>query len=313
MKNKLTLLKMGLVGLFLMAAVVANGQIIPTPSSTISSPTDLQVGTIEDGVGAIAPTDPPAVFFYRSDGTGTSITLQASLTDASATPLTFTSYVWYEVTTTDGVSDDVPTTPLSETTRNLVLENLQPGYHKYRVYGLIEDGTASCQSEEFQDIVFFVLRPLSPTASAATGAITEFCLDNPPATALELTANVAFDDPNYVGNYANPDVDAFDLTYRWYAIKDGETATQIDLPENVVTEDGGTHTLSISDYTALLEAGNYTFYVEVQYSNGIKDRVGRTHAIWSTQVLADGSTDAFELTVTPIPGRPTITIEGIND
>lgn len=320
MKTTKTLLRTGLVGLFLFAAFTGKTQIIPSPVTTVSSPSDLQVGTLEDGVAPITPTDPPAIFFYREASTeaptGTTITLRASLTDESAQPITFNSYVWYKMVTPDGTSEPLPTTPLSETGRDLKLENLQPGYHKYRVYGVVEDGEAICQSEEFQDIIFFVLRPLAPTASAETDAITEFCIDNPTNESLNLTTTVDFATPGYDGNYANPDVEAFDLSYRWYAVKDGET-TQIDL--FTTTANGATHTLTLDGandgYAALVTAGvgTYTFYVEVQYSNTIKDREEREHAIWNSQVTANGTTDPYQLTLTPTPGRPTITIEDITD
>lgn len=314
MKTRRPVLRAGLVGLFLIATIVAKAQLIPAPVSPVSTPVDLQVGTLDDGVGTPTPTDPPAVFFYRPVSTeaptGTTITLQASLMDANS--LAFTSYRWYEITTPDGSTEPLPTVVL-ETARDLTLTNLQPGYHKYRVFGLVEDGDATCESEEFQDIIFFVLRPLAPTASAATDAIKEFCIDNPTTESLNLTATVGFATPEYVGNYANPEADAFDLSYRWYAVKEGET-TQIDLLTTTTPVNGATHTLTLdgaSDgYAALIAAGigTYTFYVEVQYSDAIKDRDGREHAIWNSQVMANGTTEPYELTLTPTPGRPTITI-----
>ena len=69
--------------------------------------------------------------------------------------------------------------------------------------------------------------------------------------------------------------------------------------------------LSISDYTNLLAVGTYTFYVEVQYSNDIKDRGTREHALWTAQVTNGGT--PYQLVVTPVPGRPTITIVDITD
>lgn len=309
MKTTMTMLKAGLLGLFLAGSVAATAQVVaPVPSTPIEAPEDLDIGTLNDDETTVTPTIPPAVFFYRPEGTN--LTLRASLTDDSTDPITFTSYEWYEINTTDGVSEitDIQMT----TTRDLVLTNLQPGYHKYRVYGLVNDAGIICQSDEFQDIIFFVLRPLDPTATVETDAITEFCLNAPPAEALDLTATVDFGTPTYESSYANPAVNDFALSYRWYAVNNNDPGTQIELPTATPTATGATHTLSISEYTNLLQVGTYTFYVEVQYSDAIKDREDRAHALWTTQVTTSAGMP-YELVVTPAPGRPTITIVEVTD
>ncbi|TJZ54967.1 hypothetical protein FAZ15_16025 [Sphingobacterium olei] len=313
MKSQLKLWKTGLVALFLL--VLADGAyaqlVAPVPSSPVTNKTDLNLGTLDDGVLPI--TDQPNTILFYKENAGvseTGLTLRASLVDNSSVPLTFTSYIWYKLAY-DGVAE-TPVVVAGETTRDLVLGALEPGYYKYRVYGLVEDGTVTCQSDEFQDIVFFVLRPVDPTANPEIGSITQFCENVVPTTGLQLNASLVFDaNVAYQGGYPNADVDQFEMTYRWYAINIDAPGTQIELPGNVNTVSGASNSLTITDYSNLLVPGTYHFYVEVQYSEDIKERENRPHALWTAQV--GGSVTPYELVVTPKPGRPTITIEAVND
>ncbi|WP_270090323.1 hypothetical protein [Sphingobacterium sp. SYP-B4668] len=312
MESKLKLLKTGLLALFLCALSNSSwAQLVaPVPVAPIANKTGLGLGTLNDGVGTVTDQVNTVLFYKESAGVSeTGLTLQASLTDASA--LTFTSYKWYKMSY-DGTTE-TPTEVTGQTTRDLALTALQPGYYKYRVYGLVEDGTVLCQSEEFQDIVFFVLRPLAPTAGAASGSLPGFCIGDATPAPLVLDASVAFSAVPYQGgSYPNPAVGDFELTYRWYAVKKGDaSATQINLPTNTVTDDGAANTFTLSDYSALSDPATYHFYVEVQYSEAIKQRDNRPHALWTAQV--GGATTPYELIVSPKPGRPSITIEAVND
>lgn len=306
MKTTTTLLKMALVGLFLTLATTLFAQ-VPNPGTTIADFADLTVGTYDDGQPAVNPLA-AAVLFYNPATDGPSITLNASLQDAN--DLTFTSYIWQEIQ-----GDGTAITEVEEGNQ-ITLTGLAPGYHRYRVYGLVETDEVLCQSDEFQDIVFFVLPPLAPTASAQ-GVLDDFCIDDVPAGQLALTANVVIDDNEYGSStFPNPAVENFELAYRWYArftpfttTGDG-TPVDIELTPGVITPtDGATGTFT-TDYSALLGergAGTYIFSVEVQYSDAIKDPGTREYARWSSPV-----TD-FELVVRPVPGRPTITIQTVVD
>src|SRR5690606_33915771 len=91
--------------------------------------------------------------------------------------------------------------------------------------------------------------------------------------------------------------EAFAVTYRWFAVKDGDTDNPIDLETT-------TENYSVD----LDQAGSYTFYVEVKYVDSIKeDNDDRDYLTYTNQVE---NTDGTPLTivVTPIPGAPTITI-----
>lgn len=298
-------LKVSLVGLLLMIGTVSYAQLIaPVPKATIATSEDLNLGTLNnDATDVVATVN--TVLFYNPATNGPSITLRASLTDDSMPPLEFDSYLWYQITYNG--TEEIATLIAGETGRDLSLTALQPGYHKYRVYGLVDNDGEVCQSDEFQDIIFFVLRPLAPTATTGTGAITEYCANDVPTGSLALEADVAYGAPDFNSNgYANPNIDAFNLTYRWYAINSNDPGTQIALTDPATgTNTGAENNVSV-DYSSLTAPGTYTFYVEVQYSENIKPRDGREHAIWTAAV---GGGTPYQLTVSPIPGRPTITIE----
>lgn len=304
MKTTTTLLKMGLIGFVLAISNQVLAQTAPTTTTPITSVSDLDVGTINDDETTVTSV-PTAVLFYNPAGTG--ITLQASETDL-VTGLNYSSYLWHAINQDGTIAET-----LSEEGRQLVLSGLSPGYYRYRVYGYINDDGVICQSDEYQDLIFFVLRPLEVTASTGEGALPEFCLNDVPDTQLALETAVGFD--GSVGYNANsfdqPEVSDFALTYRWYAINSENPGTQIPLTDPAtVTNDGAANNITVP-YGTFTGVGTYTFHVEVQYSNAIKDRETREHALWTATV--GGETTPFELVVTPVPGRPTITIETVVD
>lgn len=306
MKTTMTMLKAGLIGLFLMISSSIFAQTVPNPNLPIANAEDLNIGTADDGEPPVAHIA-DAVMFYNPATDGPSLTLVASVTDA-ITGLDFSSYIWHEIDGTGTVTEE-----LTEESGNLELSELQPGYHRYRVYGLVDDDGVTCQSDEFQDIILFVLRPLDITSSTPVDAILEFCLNDVPAESLALEADVIFDSLiEYYGNgFPNPAVGDFELTYRWYAINNENPEVEIPLTDPASSTDAGAVSNINVDYAEFTEAGTYTFHVEVQYSSAIKDSGTREHAVWTATV--GGGTDPYELIVTLAPGRPTITIENVQD
>lgn len=311
MKKTNSLLKIGLVGLLLTissAIIAQTGPAAPTPVTPITSATDLNIGRINDDETTVV-TDATAVFFYNPTNGGTEVNLQASATDDhTPEPNTFSYYAWYRVNeagTEQGSSlSNAQTLSLSGD------DLLQPGFHRFRVYGFVGDAAAEfCESEEFQDIILFVLNPLSPTASN-TDAITEFCIGDTGTFGLE--ADVTFSGTYENTTFPNPDVDEFDLTYTWFAVRDGDTDNAIQLTSAATTTDGATASATI-DFDELDNAGTYTFYVEVEYSSAIKDKELRLegHGFWRAYV-EDGAAN-YQVVVTPRPGRPTISFGTIVD
>lgn len=301
MKKSNFLLKISMLSLFLtIATLVAYAQTTPLPTTPVTVNADLKTGMLNDLGAAVLNAD--AVLFLNPTD-GTSFTLTASEMD-EAGENTFTDYAWYPVAA-DGTANT--TTSLSSV-RTLSRADMQPGYHRYRVFGFVNTPGIDCQSDEYQDFIVFILNPLSPTATE-TSAITEFCLGD--TGTISLTANVNFAGTYQNADFSNPDADDFHLTYNWYAVLDGNTAAPIALG-SASTINGATSSLTF-DYDDLDEAGTYTFYVEVEYSSAIKDKGSRgvNHGFWRADVQSGGS--AYELVVTPKPGRPTITIGTIVD
>lgn len=313
MKTTMTMFRTSLVALFLTLSANAFAQVVaPIPTTPIANPGNLEVGTLNDNTAPVTIMADAVLFYNYITGVGPNLTLAASLLDENG--LAFTDYVWIRVTN-DGGNEEFET--LSETENELSLENLAPGYHKYRIHGIVDnEDEVICQSDEFQDIILFVLRPLDLTATA-TDAIARFCANDIPDGNLDL--NVAVDFNSLIlyndNGYDNPAVGGFNLTYRWYAVETGndetEAANQISLATNENIS-GATNDISIpyGDLSFATTAGTYRFYVEVRYSDDIKNPGDRAHALWTGVV---GGDTPVELEITPIPGRPTITIEEIID
>src|SRR5690606_33319685 len=123
------------------------------------------------------------------------------------------------------------------------------------------------------DIILFVLRPLDIMSPAPVDAILEFCLNDVPAGSLALNAAVDFNSliEYYSNSFPNPAVGDFELTYRWYAVNNENPGVEIPLTDPAsITNDGAGNNITV-DYADFTEAGTYTFHVEVQYSNAIKD------------------------------------------
>lgn len=262
----------------------------PTFTSPISTPADLDVGTISSDATDVTIVD-QAVLFYNPTTNGPSITLNASTDDGAGN--TFSSYEWNTVS-----FDGTETLITGETTINLTATGLAPGYHKYRVYGLVDngDGTVTCQSSQYEDIILFVLPELEVTSAAAlNGNPAGYCVDDIPATPIQLSVdNITADYTGNANGYTNPAGSDFTVNYNWYANLDGGTANPIDL--------GDTATYDVT----LAEEGTYTFYVEVTYA--VKTDDGTREYVVFTDAVDDETGNPLEVVVTPIPGAPTITI-----
>lgn len=302
MKTSSNYFKTGLIGLLLtLATTLAFAQVTPSPNIPVAANADLKTGMLNDLGTAVLNAD--AVLFFNPSA-GTSFTLTASEMD-EAGENTFTDYAWYPVAA-GGTAD--MTTSLSAV-RTLERTNMQPGYHRFRVYGFVNTAGIDCQSEEYQDFIVFILNPLQPTATNV-GAITEYCLGD--TGTFELEANVALELPYENADFDNPTATELELTYHWFAVLDGDNANPIALTPTATPTAGGTST-AIFDFGELTAAGTYTFYVEVAYSSAIKDKGARPegHGFWRASVMNGAST--YEIEVTPRPGRPTITIGSITD
>lgn len=307
MKQTNSLLRIGLVGLFLTFTAAVFAQTAPATVTPINSASDLDVGTINDDQTTVT-ANVDAVLFYNPSGT--SITLNALETDL-VTGLDYDEYTWHSINQDGSIAATE-----AETGRQLTINGLAPGYYRYRVYGFINDAGIICQSDEYQDIIFFVLPDLTAAAAPAAGALPALCItDDTSGQSLILNGTVNYNAlvPFNSNSFVNPDVDDFALTYRWYAVNDEDPSVQIPLTTPATETNAGAASSITIDYDVLKAsgAGTYTFHVEVEYSSAIKARGGREHAIWTAQVM--NGTEAYKLQITPTPGRPTITIGSITD
>jgi len=285
-----------LLGIGLLTSFQSYAQTAPNPQASISTPTHLDVGTINSDATTVTVIN-DAVLFYNPATSGPSITLTASLDDGNGN--VFNSYQWYLVLQ-NGTENIVS----GQTTANLSLAQLAPGYHKYRVYGLVnnEGGTVICQSEEYQDLILFVLSPLDITTTVTLNDNPqEYCANNVFDTPTNLSVtNITADYSANTNGYSNPLGSNFEVSYNWYAVLEGGTANPINLETAV-----NNYNISITD------PGTYTFYVEVKYV--VKTDDGTRSYITYVGNIKDSTGDPFEITITAVPGAPTISIGNITN
>lgn len=321
MKTKMNFLKTSVMAIALMGTTPIFAQVIPgefptAPTGQITLPSDLNGGLVTfDGTDESFAALGGTVMFYRPttvNPIGSGVNLEASLDDGDGND--FSSYLWYKVSYTGG-SEDQGAVVHTSTTTTFSPTNLEPGYNKFRVRG--EVGTSvSCPSDEYQDVIVFVLPQLEVALSDVNGTLT-YCENDVPtgANVVQLSAGTVTAD--YTGNgndYPTPgetDADAdFALTYHWYAIPDSAPTTTIDL---------GTASTPIVDLTTLtvgspLQPDSYTFYVEVEYDAAIRnktrlDGTDRTYVTYGD--IGNATTTPVVITLTP--GTPEITVVGIDD
>ncbi|MEJ4088303.1 hypothetical protein [Galbibacter orientalis] len=294
MKTFNTILFTTLLGMGLLTSFQSYAQTAPNPQTPISTPTDLDVGTINSDATTVTVID-DAVLFYNPATSGPSVTLTASIDDGNGN--VFDSYQWYLV-----LEDGTENIVTGQTTANLPLTQLAPGYHKYRVYGLVanDGGTVTCQSEEYQDLILFVLSPLDITTTVTlNGNPQGYCANDVPSTPINLSvSNITADYSSNTNGYSNPSGNDFEVTYNWYAVLDGGAANPIDLGTTVNNYD-----VSITD------PGTYTFYVEVEYV--VKVDGGTRDYVTYVGEVEDGTGNPLEVTITPVPGAPSISVGGI--
>ena len=319
MKTKMNFLKTALMALALMGTTQLFAQVTPgefpnNPTLPITQPSDLNGGLVTfDGTDESFAALGGTVMFYRPttvDPIGSGVNLEASLDDGDGND--FSSYLWYKVSYTGG-SESEGTAITGATARDYSPTNLEPGYNKFRVRGEMEDAGSgfSCPSDEYQDVIVFVLPQLDMTLSDVNGTLT-YCENDVPTgmNAVELSAGTVTAD--YTGNgndYPTPgatDADAdFALTYHWYAIPDSDPTNPIDL---------GTASTATVDLTTLtagnpLQPDSYTFYVEVEYATSIRDKETRAYVTYGDA----GNATTTPVVITPTPGTPEITVLDVED
>lgn len=336
-------IKTGLVALFLSTTAAVFGQQTPPgpidplgPQNTTLTGTtargDLFDPTITNFDNEIANS----ILFFNPEQAN-QFTLRASAIEDHEDDrgLSFTHYAWRysadEGDTYSSIGTDAPT--LSQT-------GLSPGYHYFQVEARIvptgTDPDLTCGPDNVETFVVFVLPPLAVTpTNSATTPLLQYCeADAATQDNITLSAGVAYDMDMYAGN---PAVAGFEFNYRWYYVKsthptdpfsrDNADFATIDPTKADITEATLISGATDATYTpAIDEIGTYKFFVEVEYQ--IKDRSirpdgtmnpddptdrNRPYVIYRGWLGGDGQANASIVTITPAPGRPHITIEGVID
>jgi hypothetical protein len=267
MKLKSTFFKLSFICLISAFSYKASAQ-------TINAPTDLQI-TGGNANAIFCPTN--------------AVKLQASPNDGTLPAKPFTSYVWSRVNSNSGA--DVIT---GQTGNILSLTNETPGYHTYRVNGIIDNlNGAVCQSDAYEDFTVFVLPALTPNALVTGTPSLNYCANNATNTGITLKATPTFTTalealPTGITG-VQPTIGDFGLTYKWTKIN------TVGNVETVITS-ATTDTYVVND----TEVGTFKYKVEVVYN--VKTGCGPYSAI-----VQSGASDAV-INVTAAPGKPTITI-----
>ncbi|MBL1410489.1 hypothetical protein [Sphingobacterium faecale] len=339
------MIKTGLVALLLSTSGLVFGQTGQTPPGPINPLGPQNTGT-EGTTTRGSLFDPVianfdneltnAILFYNPD-LANSFKLKASKIEDEANDrgLDFTKYVWSE--STDGTNYTVIA---GQETMTLSKSDLTPGYHYYKVKGIINpdnvDESLLCDTQE-ETFVVFVLPTLKVTTNGTSTNTTTnpyvFCENEANITTPEngqekvtLTSSVSFD--NYTGL---PIVGDFEKTYRWYAIKKGTSNNYPDV-SNMLKDPSlatGAQAILLGEGVSLNQInpqintyGIYKVFVEVEYT--IKGRSfglqpddpnnrNRPHVIYRGWFGGDDVASATEITVTPAPGKPHITIIEVTD
>ncbi len=267
-----------------------------------------------------------AILFYNP-AKENQFTLRASSIEdiASNRGLKFTSYKWYtgsadNWTLVDGQKDSL-----------LVRSGLEPGYHHFRVEGIINpNGVPEDLLCGFLDETFtvFVLPSLSITSSGtgATGSFYVYCESDVENDVKQKKIGIETQ-VSFVDYSQTPEVDKFEKLYRFYAIKAKEDGTfpnyDLTLKEDPTSVDG--IELLEENTTGIFSPqmdkhGKYKIYVETEYT--IKGRRydktesegkvrDRPYMIFNA--LAKHGEEDLVVTVTPKPGKPHITIISVTD
>ncbi len=292
-----------------------------------------------------------AVLFYNPSTSGPGLTFVASLIEDHATrtggdALEFTMYKWFYMGQDNNaaVADygldaggTDKTVGLDTDPNKHTVTSLAPGYHYFRVESYIipegADDSELCTVED-ETFVVYVLPPLTVTVThTGTNELLQYCeIDAATQQNVQMTATVAYD--GYTGD---PDIaDGFELKYTWYAVKSEHATdifaddiadfptidpTKVDIgaavaqPEAIVVSNTNEFTPTIATI------GSYKFFVEVEYTVKTRDYDGaetdnarkRVHAIYRQWFGGADQDLASVVFVTPQPGKPHITVEGVTD
>lgn len=194
------------------------------------------------------------------------------------------------------------------TNDKLKLSKLAPGYYEIIAEGLTSAGVCTGEAQSY---VFFVMPPVTVSASVAADFIKEYCENElKPGGTSANQINVTY---------------TTDATYSWNTIHNFgaavngtlaftgnaelsaslvRVASAVETVESGPT-DGSPSTFALSNTTV----GTYTYKVKVSYKGGVNNIVNPV--VYETNVKDNSGVD-LTVKVTKRPSKPTITIEVVN-
>lgn len=282
-----TLIRKSIAGLLLIISFNAAAQSITKP---VKTPADLYV-TADPTKGTSTNTG-TTLFCAESAG----FTLKSSTTDL-VTGAAYSSYTWEEQQTNSTTFGSV--TNGSATQESLTVTNASPGWHTYKVTVTVS-GNACPPDPAYYNV--YVLPKLTVTAvsNKPDAASHTYCAENgaptDPASAITFTGTVAFETtPNALPNLENLTVSDFEIVYTW---------NKINVATSAATVVGNTKDYTITEAATpgATTTTQYTYELTAAY------QVKTCGTYKGTATLSGGGTTAT-VTVTPKPGKPTISIQ----
>ncbi len=265
-------------------------------------------------------------------------------------PQEFTHYRWFYMGT-DGttaetkygidVNGNLQTMSDDPNNNKIIVTGLEEGYHYFRVQGIVNPNDIvdfeGCDIQE-EIFVVFILPQLDITVNSnstltnGTNQVFEFCEtegQNENQDKVSITTTYSFQ--NSALPTSTPSAQDFDVNYRYYAVPASTDQTSIDdatvdpVTYGTLLPNGAGVANEITDlenfFPQIGTIGTYKILVEIEYTlkernyNDDDETSGRVrpYVIYrDLAMLADGTTP-LEITVTPKPGKPHITIEGVTD
>jgi hypothetical protein len=281
----LTTIRKGIAGMAILFALQSNAQTIHTAADLSKNSNDPTQGT--------STSDGTTLFCAENTG----FILTSTKKDPGGTD--YTSYDWKEIQTDGSAGAVANGAPDPANLNKLVITSATPGWHTYQVIASV--GAAVCPADPVLFTVY-VLPKLTITAKTTKpdAASVTFCAQTGAPTntnAIVFNSTSAFETtPQALLGLPTLAITDFELKYNWYKV-DNTSGTRTAVGTNSTS-----YTVDDPADATATAVKQYRYEVEVAYA-------AKTCGTYkNTATLNDGTTTAV-ITITPKPGKPTITIQ----
>lgn len=289
MKTLVTkLVQMSAAVVFTLFAGQSNAQTITTP---VKQASDLSVG----GDYTKGTSTSTGTTLFCAENTG--FKLKADPVDP-LTGATYTGFTWEEQQSGAATFGAVANASGATNAATLTLTSATPGWHTYRVTATVTGNVCPPDPSYY---TVYVLPKLKVTAESnkATAAEHTYCESaGAPAGSNEIkfTGIVAFDGiPNALPGLQALTISDFEIQYTWTKINNATAATTVV---------GNTKDYTVADPAASTATASAQYTYELSAAYTVK-----TCGSYKGNATLNGTTTTAVVTVTPKPGKPTITIE----